>query len=592
MPSGEATNENANTGDNAGSSDPIGNLLASLGFATAGAALAALNARLKKQGSGKTASLAQNGIYVPVPRRETYTTTVGEWVTRPVRTMVRVARWVWKDITRLVPNIVTRVRNIVERIRHSKWVTTTRRVLKTFWERVTKRVPILGWLGRVIGWFWKTVVAPVRRWVIERVRKLYTWVETKVRQVTERVQDGWKAITERVHRRITEWVEKIDWVREWVTKEITRTRTVWERKFIPFGGGKIASPTRSLLLQLGAILGISLSMLSLFSGSNASDCGCKPCPPTATPNFAVTTTAMQSTADACAWQNAYASQTAVAATQTAMAGTPTSTPCLVTNKDQLNTDWGYGANENLYNQEILIASNSSGVPAWVLKGLIAAESSFNPIAHSSSDAYGLTQITGSGMGFLFGKNEDIAKTEIPNVWKLMTPDEQAQFPPLPSNGKSWRQWYFNLNPYTQKPIMQKYMLSSIDGKCTSADVPTRCTADEAATGAINKAEIQTNVNYGALILNYSSEEIGGVATANNINWASLPRDVQWGIAIANYNLSAGSGEAGQYIGPALQSCAGDLSWSCMSTKLTEAGAHLTPDYADTAINYAQQGCMP
>lgn len=95
-----------------------------------------------------------------------------------------------------------------------------------------------------------------------------------------------------------------------------------------------------------------------------------------------------------------------------------------------------------------------------------------------------------------------------------------------------------------------------------------------------------------MILNYSSEEIGGVATANNINWASLPRDVQWGIAIANYNLSAGSGEAGQYIGPALQSCAGDLSWSCMSTKLTEAGAHLTPDYADTAINYAQQGCMP
>jgi len=142
-------------------------------------------------------------------------------------------------------------------------------------------------------------------------------------------------------------------------------------------------------------------------------------------------------------------------------------------------------------------------------------------------------------------------------------------------------------------MMQKYMLSPVDGYCTPADVPARCTAEEAATpGSTNKSEFQTNAYYGALILNYSLDEIKTTAMQNGVNWESLPPDVQFGIAIANYNLSAGSGEAGKYIGPAMQACAGDLTWNCVSKKLVETGAPLTPSYADKAINYAQQGCMP
>jgi len=558
---------------------------------SASAALTLLNSYLKKSGGGKTAALAPSGMYVPSPRTVFKKTTVGEWVTRPVRALVQITRTIWRTITEAVPRFVTRTRQIIDRIVHSEWVTTFKQVAKTFWEKVTEKAPLLGLFGKFLGFIWKTIFKPVIRWVTEAIRTLRTWVETIVRTIVEKIQDGWNYITRQVSETIREWVEKTEWVRTWVTREITVPEIAWDMKFIPLP----AMITTSTILSLLAAGTLTMSMVSLLggvpAGTDDGGCGCAACP---TPNYAATATSTWATGEACAYIDL--TNSAVAITQTAMAvtplPTPTALPCYlgaVTNKDQLNTDWGFGANENLYNQEILNASNPSGVPVWVLKGLIAAESSFNPTAHSTSDAYGLTQITGSGMGFLVGKNEGIAKTEIQNAWKLMPPDEQAKFLPLPSNDESWSQWCYKLDQYELKPTMQKYMLSSVDGQCTPADIAVeRCSQ----ISSINEAEIQLNAYYGALILKYSLEEIGRIATRNNINWSSLPQDVQWGIAIANYNLSAGSGEAGQYIGPALESCAGNLSWSCVSKELTETGAPLTPGYADTAINYAQQGCMP
>lgn len=192
------------------------------------------------------------------------------------------------------------------------------------------------------------------------------------------------------------------------------------------------------------------------------------------------------------------------------------------------------------------------------------------------------------MGFLVGKDEEIARKEIQDAWNLMSPDERSKFPPLPlpSSKDSWRQWFYNLDPYTQKPLMQGYMLSSIDGQCTPADITVgRCLQES----PIEQAQIQKNISYGALILRYSLGEVENIANGANANWASLPEDEKWKMAIANYNLSAGSG---QYLDGAIKACTENFSWSCISEKLVEGGAPLTPDYADKAINYAQQGCQP
>lgn len=270
-----------------------------------------LNSYLKQSGSGKVASLAPSGVTVPVPKVIWNKTTVGEWVTRPVRTLAQIMRTVWKTITEAVPRFITRARQVIDRIAHSEWVTTFKQVAKTFWEKVTEKVPLLGWLGKVIGFIWKNVVKPVVRWVTEAVRTLRTWVENVVRWIVEKIQDGWNYITRQIAETVHEWVEKVEWVREWVMKEITVPEVVWEMEFIPLLSLNNPATIRRLLQLVGTIgLGaISLSM-----------CGA----PTSTP--AVPTPDIQATAACLALtMQANATQTAQAAVTPTLAPTATST---------------------------------------------------------------------------------------------------------------------------------------------------------------------------------------------------------------------------------------------------------------------------
>jgi hypothetical protein len=264
----------------------------------------------------------------------------------------------------------------------------------------------------------------------------------------------------------------------------------------------------------------------------------------------------------------------------------------VNNVDQLNTNWGFGTNENLYNQEILNASANSGVPAWVLKGLIAVESRFNPNSVSSSAAYGLMQITGNGMSALFESNANISKAEIETAWKLMSLTEQgkadqALFPSSPpASAEEIQAWFKNLHP-TLKATLNNYTLSSIDGKCTPADIAVdRCSQES----QFDNKEVQKNVTYGAMILNASLKDIEDIMSNNGIPLDSVSESEKWKMAIANYNLSVGSG---QYLRPAIQACAGNFSWSCVSNQLVNnPDTHLAPGYAEKVVNFAQQGCEP
>ena len=169
----------------------------------------------------------------------------------------------------------------------------------------------------------------------------------------------------------------------------------------------------------------------------------------------------------------------------------------------------------------------------------------------------------------------------------MPPDDRAKFPPLPSQNDSWSQWFYSLDPYTLKPLMQNYMLSSVDGKCTPADIAVgRCSQES----PLDNVEVQKNVTYGAMILNASLSDIEKIAKRSGLSIESLPDEEKWKMAIANYNLSAGSG---RYLENAIQACIANFSWNCVSNQLANnPDTHLAPGYAEKVMNFAQQGCAP
>ncbi len=273
-------------------------------------------------------------MYVPSPRTVFKKTTVGEWVTRPVRTLVQITRTIWRTITEAVPRFINRVRQVIDRIFHSEWVTTFKQVAKTFWEKVTEKVPLLGLFGKFLGFIWKTIFKPVIRWVTEAIRTLRTRVETIVRTIVEKIQDGWNYITKQISETIREWVEKTDWIREWVTKEISVPEIVWDMKFIPLP----AMINTSTILSLLAAGTLTISLASMLGGTGDQGCGCKECPPTPTPNYALTIVAdwaTQTQAAVCVQIDM--THTAVAGTQTALAGTPLPIPT-ATATPGLNTD--------------------------------------------------------------------------------------------------------------------------------------------------------------------------------------------------------------------------------------------------------------
>ena len=313
---------------------------------TVAAALSLLSSFLKNL---DTASLTLGdisvnpfGFTVPIPHRVQRTTTIGEWVMRPIRTLVQIPRTIWKTITETVARFISVPRKVIDKIVHSEWVTTFRQAAKTFFETVTEKVPLLGWLGKVLGFIWKTFVKPVIRWITEAIRTLRTWVENVIRWVVEKIQDGWNYITRQISETIYAWVEKTDWVRDWVTKDIIVWETVWEKKFYAFpiptggGGGKLAIPAQqswsSLLAKLGltVTLGTLAVTLQQCPASTAVPC---------TPTPALTSTFSPDVL-ATAWG---------AITQTAQAAfTPTPMPTATATPFQFPSDKVFTANNQMY----------------------------------------------------------------------------------------------------------------------------------------------------------------------------------------------------------------------------------------------------
>lgn len=295
---------------------------------TVASALSLLNSFLKKSGGGKLASLTPSGVAVPVPRLVQQKTTVGEWVTRPVRTMVFVTRTIFRTVVEAVARFITRTRQVIDRIVRSEWVTTFRQVAKTFYEKVTERAPLLGSLGKFLGFIWKTFIKPVIRIITEAVRTLQTIVKNVIRWVVERIQDGWNYITRQIAETVREWIERTNWVREWVTKEITVPEIVWEMKFIPRLSWNDPANIRRLA-QWGLTLGLGVISLSMCASPT-------PTLPTPTPDIQATAACLALT------MQANATQTAVAAF------TPTPMPTATPTPFQFPSDKVFTANEQIF----------------------------------------------------------------------------------------------------------------------------------------------------------------------------------------------------------------------------------------------------
>ncbi len=223
-------------------------------------------------------------------------------MTRPIRTLALVTRTILKTIVETIPRIITVTRQVAEQIARSEWVTSTRQVAKTFYETVSEKVPLLGFLGRVIGFIWKTIVKPIIRWITETVRTLRTWVEKVLRWVTEKIQNGWQKLTRTLSETVREWVEKTDWVREFLERKVTVWEIDWETRTIPFPALSEGNMAR-ILGQLGLTIGLSTLSLAMCNGPYQGT-------PTTTPDI-------QATMAAC---------TEMSATQTVKVATITSTP--------------------------------------------------------------------------------------------------------------------------------------------------------------------------------------------------------------------------------------------------------------------------
>jgi len=59
-------------------------------------------------------------IKIRVPKFIEYYTTVPEWIDEKIKYAVKIVRWVWETIKTLVKNFITRVRKIVDWVRHAK----------------------------------------------------------------------------------------------------------------------------------------------------------------------------------------------------------------------------------------------------------------------------------------------------------------------------------------------------------------------------------------------------------------------------------------------------------------------------------------
>jgi hypothetical protein len=513
-----------------------------------------------------TLTLNNGGITIKIPHLVKRETTIGDWVSKPIKAWVKITKTIWRTITELVPRFITVTRRIIEYIKRSKWVTTIVRVAKTVYQTIWKKVPLLNWLGIIISFIWKKIIQPVIKWINQTVRKLVTWTEKVIRTFTERIQDGWNKITRRISEIITQWVEQTTWVREFIQKKITVTEIQWETKFIPFPSGGVVSKVLSAFNNPKFKIGTTLLATTVLSSLALSNCD-------QLLNIAPTATLSPAPKPIQLSYDCFMilqSQTSIAATETAKFSTPTPsatpqptetmTPAAdwlrnIDNPSNMDThysnlgflnNWindnlwwlqkyGYPTDEvywqNYFNSYILENAQEYDIPPLLLKGILLKESqtAVNP---GSWDASGIAQITIPGSDLVLQNGKD-ADYFIRTFYNFAKKGESPNNIPDYDEAKygTYQNYYKSLSK-EQQLLLRTEGQKMFDGVCYPADEAThRCSDSEYNPPLLIDSE--DSIRFAAQYLYIAKNQL--ISLIEEPTWNQLSEIDQWKLVAAAYN---------------------------------------------------------
>ena len=268
--------------------------------------------------------------------------------------------------------------------------------------------------------------------------------------------------------------------------------------------------------------------------------------------------------------------------------TPTPEPpaWLNLNCKYITTQWGFGENENMFDNSIIDDAQKYYVPPWILKGLIARESSFDPYVVSGSSAYGLTQLTGNAIDirWRFGSSQEVEE-EIRRAMNFIGPGSFSSDIDQFINAQDW---YNSLPDDENKFLLRSVTLNMVNGLCDSVNVNEGACIGE---GTLAVEEIRRNIFWGALVLSVSRDEIRNTVNINP-NWNSLSPEDQWKLILANYQsgVTGPSEYPSSCVSKAILSVAPSPPlWSNVKGEIENQGCSYSIEYAEDIVEYAMQG---
>jgi hypothetical protein len=203
---------------------------------------------------------------------------------------------------------------------------------------------------------------------------------------------------------------------------------------------------------------------------------------------------------------------------------------------------GADAWQNQFDTLIMRASDSTGIPAQLLKNLFARESQFWPGVFKAVSDAGLGQLTENG-----------ADTTL-----LWNPSFYAQYCPLVLSAQACSQGYLHLKAEDQK-LLREALVSSVDATCDNCALGIDLSRADFSIGVFAHSLLASCEQTGQVIYNTVAQSPGAVASYEDL----------WKFTLVDYNAGAGC------LSLALDGAWNSehvLTWDAVSSHLTDVCA--------------------
>jgi hypothetical protein len=173
---------------------------------------------------------------------------------------------------------------------------------------------------------------------------------------------------------------------------------------------------------------------------------------------------------------------------------------------------GADAWQNQFDTLIMRASDSTGIPAQLLKNLFARESQFWPGVFKAVSDAGLGQLTENG-----------ADTTL-----LWNPSFYAQYCPLVLSAQACSEGYLHLKADDQK-LLREALVSSVDATCDNCALGIDLSRADFSIGVFAHSLLASCEQTGQVIYNTVAQSPGAVASYEDL----------WKFTLVDYNAGAG-----------------------------------------------------